>query len=87
MPRVGLYSSEPTPGARCLFQDDAGSVGFSYRRICGGGDLGADRHLLGGISGYYGLKAVTADQVVAAAMVIAGTALVLAKAVPAGCCS
>ena len=40
--------------------------------------------ILGGISGYYGQKAVTADQVTAAAMLIVGTGLLLAKIAVAG---
>ncbi len=40
--------------------------------------------ILGGISGYYGQKAVTTDQVAAAAVVLVGTALLLAKAVTLG---
>ena len=35
--------------------------------------------LLGGISGYYGQKAVTADQVIAAVIAMVGIGLLLAK--------
>ncbi len=40
--------------------------------------------LLGGISGYYGQNAVTADQLMAAVLVIVGIGLLLAKAIPSG---
>ena len=40
--------------------------------------------ILGGISGFYGQNAVTADQVVAAAVLIAGAALLLTQVVAAG---
>jgi len=40
--------------------------------------------ILGGLSGYYGQNAVTADQVIAAVLVTVGTGLLIAKAVPAG---
>jgi peptide/nickel transport system permease protein len=40
--------------------------------------------ILGGISGYYGQNAMTADQVIAALVVIAGIGLLLAKAITPG---
>jgi peptide/nickel transport system permease protein len=40
--------------------------------------------ILGGLSGYYGQNAVTADQVIAAVLVTVGSGLLIAKAVPAG---
>ncbi len=40
--------------------------------------------ILGGISGYYGQNAITADQVIGAVLVIAGISLLLAKVIPAG---
>ena len=40
--------------------------------------------ILGGISGYYGQNAVTADQVIAAVVIIAGIGLLVAKAITVG---